>query len=147
MLRKDLSIEDVLKKDWAHDEELVESLWWDWFCPRRQLFRRGTRLLERLREISDSPLFDKRRYRTFFKNVCMQGALNRDHFYVVPMDEDEEGLPWFDICPPRRNGKQCTLVHGITGSDRDGDSAFQLSTWGEILDIFGTGNSPKAFSH
>jgi hypothetical protein len=111
MFRTDISITRLLAMDCGHDKELVESLWWDWFCPEGQLFRRGLRLIARLREIADSPLFDKHRYRTFFKNVCMGTGATSDHFCIVPMEEGS-ALPWFDICPPRGRGKDCAFFAG-----------------------------------
>lgn len=132
-----LSIDDLMSMDWAHDEPLVRSLWWDWFCPEDQLFRRGKRLLACLRGIADSPLFDKRRCRTFFKNIGLPEKGGRDHFYIEPMEETP-GLPWFCVAPPNPRETQARLFAGITGNAH---SVSRLVEWNDLLDFFAAENT------
>jgi hypothetical protein len=129
-----MSIEEVLAKDWERDDALVLGLWWDWFCPRRQLPGRGKRLLRRLREIADSPRFDKRRYRTFFKNVCPGTDYTIDHFYIVPIS-DEPDLAWFLVRPPRRRDGWAELHAGPQGTDGSAEN-LGFNTWEEIRAYF-----------
>lgn len=60
----------------------VEDLWFDWFCPDRELFHRGVSLLKRLASIAESKRFDSKDCYVIFKNNWACNGAMWDDFRI-----------------------------------------------------------------
>lgn len=129
----DISLAALLSMDVEHDEAVLTGLWFDWFCPDKQLARRARKLLPRVRELARSPLFDNRRYRVFFKNLSGPQCAGDDQINIVPLDETAD-LPRFAVSPPKRKGG--AAAYWQTSWDGKDGPFFEMGTWEEVLDFF-----------
>ena len=103
--------------------QYVHSFWYDWFCSKDTLHRRGLRLLRALRSIRNSPRFDRANMAVWFKNNCpMTGSTyddmrisdlktNQNAFViVVPSNRYGKPHPWEVFVP--ENGYKTPVVSG-----------------------------------
>ena len=139
MIRTDLSISQLLAMDWEHDNELLKSLWFDWFCPDGQLVRRTRKLMPKVVELAGGLRFNKDLYRVFFKNLYEPRPSGEDQIHLVPIN-DKLPFPRYIVSPPRRKGGTASWWH--TGPDGKDGPFLETGTWEDVRDFFAV---PHAF--
>ena len=141
MIRTDLSISQLLSMDWEHDDEILKSLWFDWFCPDGQLVRRARKLMPRVAELAGGLLINKELYRVFFKNLYEPRPSGEDQIHIVPFS-DKMPFARFIVSPPRRKGGTASWWH--TGPDGKDGLFLETGTWEDVLDFFAVPHAPDA---
>ncbi len=141
MIRTDLSISQLLSMDWEHDDELLKSLWFDWFCPDGQLVGRARKLMPRVAELAGGLRFNKDLYRVFFKNLYEPRPSGEDQIHIVPFS-DKMPFASFIVSPPRRKGGTASWWH--TGPDGKDGPFLETGTWEDVLDFFAVPHAPDA---
>ena len=107
--RKNLTIRelnilwDKFKNNYTLATELIDHLWYDWFCEDSQLFEKGKHMMNIISEINNENLLDNTY--VFFKNNFSQR--NYDSFSICDINSGDV-LYWIGIKDPSST-KFCSI--------------------------------------
>ncbi len=123
-MRDEITITQLLAKPITND--IIEDLWFDWFCKDSALINKGINLLKKLKAISKSPKFDNDKCYVFFKNsMTGYGRL----FDELKICDIETGDVVYTILPNGR-GDGYPEVWGV---DNDFEKPIiEVNTWKEL---------------
>ena len=114
------------------NEEVVNDLWFDWFCADTSLYNRGKKLLSKVKAVSKSKLIDTDKTYVFFKNNCPLYGDEKlyDDFRICDI---ETGTVLFTFVPRNPFGKA-----EVWGRDKDNEFGLliEAGSWSELKKQF-----------
>ncbi len=135
-MEKELNIKVLLgmRKDKTLTTEVIEDLWYDWFCKRESILNKGKSLLSKLQQVvkANNNKFDPEKTYTFFKNNCpMRGSLY-DDFRICDI---ETGKVLYTVTP--KTGHNSNKGNSeLWGKDNDFEKPLIDGAWEEVLNYF-----------
>lgn len=125
-MNDEITITQLLAKPITND--LIEDLWFDWWCEDSKLINKGINLLKKLKAISKSPKFDNDKCYVFFKNNCPCVGGLYDDFRIC---DKETGDVLYCIVPNRGKGRA-----QVYGEENDFEKPLAEGTWRTVKEWF-----------
>ena len=109
----------------------IDAGWFDWYCKDTSLPNKTKKLYTKIKQIADSPKFDKNKVYVFFKNNCPMSGSLYDSFSIVDI-ESKDVLFW--VTPS--NGHNCDKGKAQVASKESDFEEVVNGSWKDVKDFF-----------